>query len=127
MIQRCENPNNKDYNNYGGRGITVCDGWHTFDNFLADMSDCPDGLELDRIESNGHYTADNCRWTDEGTQAENRNWTRWVYIDDQKMPMKRAAELLGLKYGSLKHLTSKKGADMSAQDAISRLLVTRRS
>ncbi len=126
MIQRCDNAKNKDYSNYGGRGITICETWRVFDQFLADMGNCPDGLELDRIESNGNYERGNCRWTDELTQAINRRWTRWVDIDGIAMPMKRAAGILGLSYGTLRQLTSKKYG-LSAQDAVARLLISRRA
>lgn len=51
MIQRCENPNDKRYKDYGGRGITVCHQWHDFSSFYADMGSRPDGFTLDRIDN----------------------------------------------------------------------------
>jgi len=73
MLQRCENPNHKFFRNYGGRGITVCERWHTFENFLADMSERPVGLTLDRYpDKNGNYEPGNCRWATRQQQAKNK-------------------------------------------------------
>lgn len=122
MIQRCDNPNNKDFPGYGGRGICVCEQWYIFDNFLADMRECPNNLELDREDTDGNYEPRNCRWTDEATQATNRRWTLWVYVGDEKIPMKRAAERLGLNYAKLRKLTARNGQfRMSAQAAINQI------
>jgi hypothetical protein len=74
MIQRCTNPNRKAYKNYGGRGITVCDQWLKFENFIEDMGDAPfDKAELDRRDNNKGYSPDNCRWI---TRLQNSHNTR---------------------------------------------------
>jgi len=72
MKQRCLKPNHKDYKNYGGRGITICQRWMVFANFQADMGEPGKGLSLDRIDNSKGYEKDNCRWADARTQRLNR-------------------------------------------------------
>ena len=72
MKRRCLDPNRRSYKDYGGRGITVCQRWFKFENFLADMGDKPHGLTLDRKENHGHYEPENCRWATPKVQAGNR-------------------------------------------------------
>lgn len=73
MKQRCTNSNNSRYKDYGGRGIIVCARWlNNFLNFLEDMGERPEGLTLDRINNNGNYEPDNCRWTTYSIQNKNR-------------------------------------------------------
>lgn len=70
MIARCTQENNHNFSHYGGRGITVCERWRTFANFLEDMGPKPKGLQLDRINNDGNYEPGNCRWV---TPKENSN------------------------------------------------------
>ncbi len=73
MIQRCRNPNAVGWEYYGGRGIQVCERWHDFANFLADMGEKPSSAySLDRINVNGHYEPGNCRWATRSEQARNK-------------------------------------------------------
>jgi len=72
MKQRCSNPKRKSYSDYGGRGITVCQRWASFENFLADMGTRPDGYTLDRIDNEKGYEPGNCRWASRRDQRLNQ-------------------------------------------------------
>jgi hypothetical protein len=75
MVNRCTNPTNKNFKEYGGRGITVCDRWRGRDgysNFVEDMGERPDGMSIERVENSSGYEKSNCRWATPLEQAQNR-------------------------------------------------------
>lgn len=100
MVDRCTNKNHRYYHRYGGRGITVCDEWLTFENFFTDMGNPPDGLSLDRIDNDGGYSKANCRWASKYEQATNRSRTIYVVVDGVKMPLASVCKERGISYST---------------------------
>lgn len=101
MKQRCLNPDSDNYHKYGGRGITVCERWLDFRNFLADMGPRPDGMTIDRIENNGNYEPGNCRWATPTEQAFNTRRNRSITYNGITRSLTQWAELYGIKFGTL--------------------------
>lgn len=81
MRSRCNNPRNKDYHLYGGRGISVCERWISFKYFLEDMGPRPKGCTLDRKDSSKGYESSNCRWASYQVQTDNRNLKRKTVVN----------------------------------------------
>ena len=96
MKDRCFNPNSKDYPNWGGRGITVCDRWLNFENFLADMGSRPTTKHsLDRIDNDGDYSPKNCKWSTKAEQQNNRRYNRLITIDDVTLTIAQWTKEMG--------------------------------
>jgi len=108
MLSRCYNRNKKDFKNYGGRGIEVCDRWKQFENFYADMGDRPENTSLDRIAVNGNYEPSNCRWATNLQQARNTRSNRLIEFDGRLAPLSEHCANAGLDYRSV-HQRLKRG------------------
>ena len=96
MIQRCLNPLNKSYADYGGRGITICQRWLTFDNFLEDLGENPTNQTLDRIDNNKGYDKSNCKWSTPKQQSHNRRDNCLVTHNSRTQCLATWAEEVGI-------------------------------
>ena len=96
MWHRCIKPGAVGYADYGGRGITVCDRWKSFENFFADMGERPEGTTLDRIDVNGNYEPKNCRWATDLQQNNNRTNSRVLTLDGKSMSVSEWSRELGV-------------------------------
>ena len=102
MMTRCYNPGCASYERYGGRGITVCKRWHDPRGLLTDMGDLPfAGAELDRIDVNGDYEPDNCRWVTKIVNANNKTNNRFYEYAGQMMTLAQISKLCGVPYYTL--------------------------
>lgn len=99
MMFRCYRKNDKGYKRYGARGITVCDKWHNFEGFWKDMKDgYSDKLTLDRIDNNGNYYKENCRWTTQQEQCRNKRTTLKVNYKGKERVLIELCSELKVKY-----------------------------
>lgn len=96
MIQRCTNPNHAQFKDYGGRGITVCQRWRDFANFIADMGPRPPLTMLERVKNHKGYSPANCRWATNIEQARNTRTTVFVTINRQRKPVPEWCEMYGV-------------------------------
>ena len=102
MITRCTSEGHDKFSYYGGRGITVCDRWSSsFENFLADMGECPPAHSIDRVDVNGNYEPGNCRWATRTEQLRNKRNNVLVEYAGRKMTLVEASELSGINYSKL--------------------------
>ena len=97
MKQRCLNPRAANYDSYGGAGVTVCERWLTFENFLADMGDPPSNQHsIDRINGARGYEPGNCRWATRSQQQRNLKTNRRLVVDGQELSFRDACERVGI-------------------------------
>lgn len=120
MKTRVTNPNTDDADRYINRGIICCDEWlNSFEQFYEDMGPCPEGFTIDRIDPNGNYCPENCRWADRTIQSQNRGEFNLVYTyNGETHVLKEWARILNIKYTTLYQRINR--SKMSFEEAISR-------
>lgn len=96
MRARCYREKNPSFKRYGGRGIKVCERWNSFENFHADMHPRPEGAQLDRIDSNGDYSKENCRWVTPLENVLNRSVTVFIEYQGERLSLTEAARRSGI-------------------------------
>lgn len=98
MKRRCQNPKAQQFKNYGARGIRVCERWLAdFANFLADMGRRPSPRHtLDRVNNDGPYAPDNCRWATRAEQRANQRTCHFIEVDGRRVLLRHAAEAVGM-------------------------------
>ncbi len=110
LIQRCMNPKNKRWEDYGGRGITVCDRWRNFELFYEDMGPSyRHGLQIERRDNNRGYCPENCEWVTPKQQANNTRKNRFVEWEGKRFTVTQLAESVNLRPMTLWQRLSKRG------------------
>jgi len=97
MRFRCQNSNSAAYHRYGAREIYVCKRWEKFENFLEDMGEPSVGMSLERINNDGPYSPENCKWATRREQARNNSRNRILEIDGKRRSMTEWSEISGIK------------------------------
>lgn len=109
MLDRCRNPKNPRYADYGGRGISVCERWHDFSNFIADMGDRPKGYTLERINNAAGYSPENCKWATYSEQLNNRRNSRLIEFNGKSQTMAEWAKETGIGWHTLRQRLDRLG------------------
>lgn len=117
VVQRCVDPNVDSWRYYGGKGVTVCDRWREYANFLADMGPKPPGMQIDRIDGSKGYEPGNCRWVTPTENIRNRSNTRRLTARGETLTLTEWSERTGLGYTTIKERVRR---GWSAEDALSR-------
>jgi hypothetical protein len=107
MKRRCLDKNSPGYKDYGGRGITVCDRWLSFENFFADMGERPKGLTIERIHNNGNYEPVNCKWATYTEQMNNKRNSVILFYKGKKQTVAQWAKELNINEGKIRYGISK--------------------
>lgn len=102
MWTRCTNPKRIVWGYYGGRNISICPAWRSFDRFIADLGERPPGLTLERKDSNKGYSKDNCYWATRVQQAWSRRNTKWIEFNGHRKPLGCWADELGYSWVGLR-------------------------
>jgi hypothetical protein len=124
MKGRCKKPSNPDYPDYGGRGVRVCDTWEDFENFLADMGLPEPRATLERIDNDGNYCKDNCRWATRLEQSENRRNSKSLTIGGVTKTISAWSRASGISYRTIR---TRLKLRWKHRDAVFRPLVVRES
>ncbi|MGI9492123.1 MAG: hypothetical protein ACR2QF_06975 [Geminicoccaceae bacterium] len=102
MKKRCKNTKHKSWKDYGGRGISFCDRWNSFELFLKDMGERPEGHSIERIDVNGNYTPENCVWLINENQAQNKRNSKLIRYKTEVKCIGSWERQLGFKKGVLR-------------------------
>jgi hypothetical protein len=101
MLARCRNHNQRGFDRYGGRGITVCSAWTNYEQFRNDMGECPPGMEIERIDNDGNYEPSNCRWATRKEQTRNTSTNRLLTLNGVTKCVSEWAETVGVSRNTL--------------------------
>jgi hypothetical protein len=126
MKQRCSNPKNRKYENYGGRGIQICDRWtKSFRAFYEDMGGCPEGMSIDRIDNNGNYEPSNCRWATPSQQMNNTRAVKFIAYKGESLSISEWARRLNVDRSNIsRRLSAGETGDSIIQYYMKRLQLT---
>lgn len=124
MLRRCLTPGVANFHLYGGRGITVCDRWKSFENFLEDMGERPPNTQIEREDNDGNYSPENCRWATSREQARNRRSNTLISCDGETRSQVEWSEITGIKETTIAERLVR---GWSVKDALTESLVCPRS
>lgn len=103
MIERCTTPSHHKWHRYGARGISVCERWMSYENFLLDMGPRHKGLTIDRKDNDGNYEPENCRWATQMQQGSNRSNNRIVALGGESLTISEAARRVGINLSTIRN------------------------
>jgi hypothetical protein len=113
MLSRCRNDNEKQYHRYGGRGISVCERWLSFENFLEDMGECPKGMSIERLDNDGNYEPSNCKWVTRHEQDRNKSTNTTITYNGVTMILTDWARQIGMPVWKLSQRLHRDGLQFS--------------
>lgn len=118
MRRRCEKPQALEFKNYGGRGISVCERWKRFENFLADMGEPEEGLTIERINNDGNYEPSNCKWASYADQLNNRRNNRFVDAYGKRQTLSQWSKELKIPLSTIRNRLDR--ARLSPEESLRR-------